>query len=303
MHPRPVGDGGSAYGDRMAAYKGDRAEAVNWRAWLDRLCSAIAASGLLVVAACLFWPEPEVLASREWSSRTIYPWWTVVLGAVGLCTSIVALCSLRTSRTRWMPGVTGVVAAELAGLGIVAAKHWQPAFGMGGGYAGDAEELQRLAVLIGATGALVALVSLGQMLFLRTTRSRSGPTKRTFWLLGAGLIVLLPPAIGIGAPEDRDLTSLAAYTLIYSAPWGVAVIATAWLDRSAATAVLVSCAACASLALVGPQMTDLVLGEPRLGFLVAVATSVLALLIRWRLDRTDEPPTPLQVRTSRAGSA
>lgn len=250
---------------------------------LSRLCAlgaVVGLGGFLVIGACLFWTDPGGLADH-WSSLTIYPWWTLVLVGAGLVASTVALLSRTASRARCASGVAGVVAAELSGLGIVASQHWQPSFGMGGGYAGDVRELERLALSIGVTGALVALVSLGQVLLLRSEpASVSRRARRTATLVGAGMVVVVPPAIGIGAGEDRDLTSLVAYALIYSAPWGLAVIVTGWLDRLTATAVLVTCSTCALLVAVGPQMTDLVVGEARPALLLAAAAPAYVLWTR-----------------------
>jgi len=53
-----------------------------------------------------------------------------------------------------IPTVLIVGAAQIAGLGLVAVKHQEPPFGMGGGYAGNPENLARLACVIVIAGTV-----------------------------------------------------------------------------------------------------------------------------------------------------
>lgn len=258
---------------------------------VDRFCSGVVVGGFAVIGLCLVAPDPGRIVWSDWSSHTIYPWWTIALAGAGLVAGFVALraAPLATASTRLvaaLPGLTGVLAAVLAGSGAVAIKHWKPASGMAG-YAGDLDLLRRVALVIAVVGAAVALVSLLQLAMrgFTTRPSRSRPT----WVAlvaGTGLVLGLPLAIGAGSSEDRDLTSLGAYALIYAAPWGLSVLATTWLRVEAAVMVLAGCLLAAALAVVGPQMTALVLGGGSPGFVLAAAILLVTLLVRVMPEKT-----------------
>jgi hypothetical protein len=254
---------------------GDRSE-------LDRRWAAVTAVAFGVIAVCIVAPAPT-RAVRDWSSTTIYPWWSLVLAVGGLALAVGSAVVPRVREMGAVPAaVGGVFAAELAGLGIVAVKHWHPAFGMGGGYSGDLHVLQALALLVFAAGVVAATASLVRLVVHGALpRPESQKIRRTAVAVGGAVLVLLPVAIGGGGFGRLDATSLTAFALIYSAPWGISIALTGWLGRTEARAVLAACSLCAAMALVGPQMTDLV-GQAFLAFGLALAAVVATLVSRSR---------------------
>jgi hypothetical protein len=250
-----------------------------WDVW----CAAASVLGFAVIGLCIAAPVARHPA-RGWSSMTIYPWWSLLLVAAGM---VIALASvLRRDHVAAAVGapVTGVLAAELAGLGIVAVKHWRPAMGISGfGLAGDLRTLQRLGLLISVAGVATSAAALIR-LFVGGEVSRAVPPRVRWWAVavGAAVLVLLPVVIGRVGSGHGDATSLAAYALIYSAPWGLSIALTGWLGRVSARAVTIACAFCASLALIGPQMADLVHPQPFVAFSLALGAALVALTPRLR---------------------
>jgi hypothetical protein len=254
------------------------------RSQVDAWCAAVSAVCFAGIALCILAPAPSRILS-VWSSATIYPWWTLALAVSGVGLALVSTIVRKGgSLAVTSAAMAGVFAAELAGSGLVARKHWHPAFGMGGGYLGDLRDLQWLALVVFAAGTTAAVASLARLVVAGAL-----PQHVPRWLRWgsavAGLLVvaLLPVGIGVGGgADDTDATSLAAYALIYAAPWGLSIVLTAWLTPTAARAVMAACAVCALLALIGPQMLDLVYPQPHLAFALALAVMVVVLLARSR---------------------
>ena len=228
---------------------------------------------------------------RDWSGATIYPWWAALYVVVGVVSSIVSILLRDESWTPVVPTVLVVMAAQVAGLGLVAVKHWKPSFGMGGGYAGQPDELVRLAWVVGVAGTIAAVSAIVQLAFLRVFPIRAS-VRRALLFGGAGALVLLvlPYGIAEGDPGLQDQTSFGAFVLIYSGPIGVTVAATAWLlGRLRATAIA-SCAVAATLSALD-LMTDLshLHGRPAL-----VGTAVL--LAAFALGRSGSQDRAMQQR-------
>src|SRR5690242_8600368 len=99
---------------------------------------------------------------RDWSGGTIYPWWAELYVVVGVVASVVSML-LRNRARLVVPAALVVMAAQLAGLGLVAVKHWEPSFGMGGGYAGQLPELVDLAWVVGVAGCVAAVAAIAQL--------------------------------------------------------------------------------------------------------------------------------------------
>lgn len=214
------------------------------------------------------------------AGTSIYPWWTWVLVGVGLAAGVVVAAANGSRTARTVAAAAGaVVGARLTGTGLVAAKHWKPAFGMGG-YYGDPEQLQRLALVIATAGAIAMMLSLWQLVedgaFAGDVRRN---VRRACTAVGVLVVAALPVALVAGDPDMTDLQSWGAMGLVYAGPWGAAIVLAGRLRRPASVAMLGSVAGSAALALVGPQMIDLVYGSATVQFAVVVVLAVgLALL-------------------------
>lgn len=247
-----------------------------------RWCALLSAMCFLLIVVCVLAPGPG-RALRSWQSATIYPWWALAMALGSLAVALASVLSPGRTVVAVAAAANGVCAAELAGLGLVARKHWQPAFGMGGGYSGSLPTLEWLALAVFVAGLAGAGLSLRRLVLageLPAPASRGA--RRVASTVGAALVLLLPVAIGAGGRDQLDATSLGAYALVYSAPWGVATGLTGWLVGGAARAVLATCAACAALALGGPQMVDLVDPQPYVAFGLTLTVLLALLWLRLR---------------------
>jgi hypothetical protein len=216
-------------------------------------------------------PDPARFV-RHWSDATIYPWWAALYVVVGVGASIVSVLYPQRSWAPVVPTVLIVLAAQIAGLGLVAVKHWEPSFGMGGGYAGSPENLVRLAWVIAIAGTVAGASAIAQLVLLKVFPVRSpGRTMLLLGGIGALVLLLLPLGIAAGDPGLRDVTSLGAFVLLYSGPIGVTVIATAWLSERLRTAALASSTVAAALSALG-EMPDLshLHGRPALAATAAI---------------------------------
>lgn len=263
-----------------------------------------------LVAAVCFVLTAAALTRRDRSddptfssgSWTIYPWWTWVLVGVGLCAALTAL--VRPHRPAVLvgaPAVAAVMAAQIAGTGVVGSKHWRPAIGMGG-YGDHLRELQVMAGVMAACG-LTALVVC--TLRLRVVRRASGVSGRgsraSCALVGGGVVVLLPVGVALVDHDARDLTSTGAVLLVYGLPWGASLVAAGWLPRPAGLATTATVALSAGCATVGPQMWSLVADSARPVFAGALAASVLVGMVVHRASSSVDTPSARPEGTWRPG--
>jgi hypothetical protein len=221
------------------------------------------------------------------STDTIYPWWVWVLAVAGLFAGLVSVAKplAGTGFQRLAPAVAVIAAAQLAGTGLVAFKHWEPSMGMGGGNTSDLPQLKLLAVVVGGAGVVAVFVGLGQVVSNCDLPRPVAPRLRVLsCVLGLAVIVGLPSVLAAADADMRDLTSWGAVGLIYAGPWGVSLMAVGWLTRPVAVAALATVAVSACLALRGPQMTDLVFGNPAPAFAAVLLLTVLLLLVLLRQD-------------------
>jgi hypothetical protein len=130
-------------------------------------------------------------------------------------------------------------AAQLLGAGIVAHRRWRPVGGFGAGPWANQRAIEIIAVL----GALAAAVAVLTFLRVLAASRRALPTPsdistagRVSVVIGALVAVSLPLLLTIGDPDAHDITSLGAFALLWSLPWGGALALTAWLPRAAAVA-------------------------------------------------------------------
>lgn len=189
-------------------------------------------------------------------------------------------------------GVGAVAALQLTGTGVVAVKHWRPAMGMGGTY-DHLAALQAAAALL----ALVGLVCVGVCvaLLVRGQAVAVQPSSIVLWsslVVGALLLVSVPLLVGRTDPETMDLSSLGAFALMYGLPWGVAVIASAWLPRSTALAVLVAVLGSTVLVAATTPMADIVFTSVGTAFVPAtVAVGALLAVRALSGQRVEESPS------------
>jgi hypothetical protein len=244
-------------------------------AWPARLRGLGIAGCLVIAAIALDGPRTQLAVD------TIYPWWTWVLVAAGIaCGLLLAVAPVGARGACWSAvaaGVALVVSAQLAGTGIVAAKHWHPAFGMGGGY-GDLAELERLARVIAVAGLVAVVLAAWELLAAGAVVRRLQPRSPASLAVGLVVVAVFPLVVIANARESTDLTSWGALGLIYAGPWGMGLVVSAWCDRTARLALQGAVIGGAVLAAVGPQMIDLLIGVDDLRFGI-VALLVAPLLV------------------------
>lgn len=260
---------------------------VSGRSWLPGvivLLSCVAVAAVLSTQA-----DPEAARAVDRTIYTSASWLLLgVLAVVGLVLVVMAKgeASGRHARLRLAALAVGpVVAAQVAGTGVWAAKHWESFYGVTGGGGVSLTLLQGLAVLLVAGGVAAGVACMAQLAgegYLR--RPSSG---RGWLLLTLGIVVALalPWVIAAGEPQYTDFTSIGAFALIYSIPWGGGLVGAALLTREPAQAMAGAVAGTALLALVGPNMGDVGPSHPEVGFVVAiVAAGFLSVLHRHARD-------------------
>jgi hypothetical protein len=256
---------------------------------LNRSVGWLVTIGFVIIGLSLNvrdFPAPD--AGRPDLTETIYPGWMWVLVGVGLAaglTSVIAAARPGLARHA-APAIAAVVAAQLAGSGFVAYKHWQPAVGMGGAYGGNITFLKQLAIVIGLVGVATAVAAIRLLVANGDLPHPASPPVRILSCAAGALIaVALPVSLAAASTDMRDLTSVGAVGLIYAGPWAVTVALAGWLSRSAAMGALGAVALGCCLGLYGPQMTDLINANPKPAFATVLAVTVLVLTVVLVRDR------------------
>jgi hypothetical protein len=235
-------------------------------------------------AAALTQPQvPFTRDGRYLAGTTIYPWWTWALIAGGALAGLVALVAgVRAPVVRLAAGAAGFVAgAQLAGTGLVAHKHWEPAFGMGGGFGDYAhvDTYKRLALLVAVLGGLAAVAAIGQLWAAGAFDRRAGKAVvGAFMAVGIAVIVAAPPALMAGEGASAAPRLWGAMGLVYAGPWGMSVILAGWVSRPAAIALSVAVLGSVAAVAVGPQMVDLLANAPTT-VCAAIAAAIAALTV------------------------
>lgn len=252
-------------------------------------------TGLLLVLC--FAAITVALVRRHHGNELIlafYSAWVAVLVAAGGLAG-VALVLLR--RGGPATAVALVVSVQLAGTAVVAHKHARPASGMGSLFPADVGMIERRAVVIAVAATVAAVVCLLRL--VPPAGDRVGGRLRVLGTT-AGVIVagLVPVAIAATSAEMQDTTSLGAMGLMYGLPWGVGLVAAGWLPWDQAVAAAGTVVGSALLALIGPELVDLIQGRPEPAFAAALlaALLVLAALAAAR-------PAPVSARPASPGSA
>ncbi len=205
---------------------------------------------------------------------------------MGLTLMGFVLLSWKDSRTRKIAvGVSSVLAAQLAGSAVYAFKRWVPIGGFGGGVKNI------VVVRVSATAMAVTMVIAGSACLALLIREGAIPAtlprsiRRSIRALdvaiGVGLACVLPWVLGAGGSATTDLTSIGAYVILYSAPFGGAMIATAWFGEALALAVLGTIAVSAALVIPWqPTMNVVEIHNATAGFIVVAIATGLAGLVR-----------------------
>lgn len=237
---------------------------------------------LLVAGACLSVPDTAGGVGSPGLTSTIYPWWLWVVLGLGVVASVASL--VWRSDIRVQGGALAVVAvsaAQVAGSGMVAYKHWKPSSGMGGTYGGRLDTVENLALVISAMGVLVVVVAVWLLVRQGDFPRRTSTNVRAVAVV-AGLIVGIGLPLALATqPDMADVTSWGAVSLVYAWPWGVALLAVAWASRTTGLTASATVVLSAALAVIGPQMTDLVFGKPAPFFSAAFVLAGIVLAVRW----------------------
>jgi hypothetical protein len=206
-----------------------------------------------------------------------------------------------TPRVVVVAAAVGLVpAAQLAGAGVVAARHWHPAAGMSGP---GVWANQPMLVTLAAGGALAAAVAGLALLSLLVANRRELPTATAVTMTGQVSVVIgplvavsLPILLAVGDPFARDVTSFGAIALLWSLPWGGALALTAWLPRAAAVAT--SLAVAVSAASAYPSYELVLVQHHWVAGLTALASGPLVAGLRSASTRREPDGSALGARAS-----
>jgi hypothetical protein len=226
-----------------------------------------------VLAACV--PMAAALAVQGETGMpghvgTIYDTARWILLAA-LAATAVTLLIVRRPHIAKVAATTGaVLAVQLVGTGIVAFKHWRPAAGMTGIGQANLGVVRTLAAVLTVAAAAALAACLATLRHIKAVPTPTSAASRIFTAICGILIAAVVPLIlGAGNPETADVTSLGAYALLYSLPWGTAVAVSGWLPRAAAVAAASTVAVSALLATASHTMVPV--ANPAAGLLPAAA--------------------------------
>lgn len=172
-----------------------------------------------------------------------------------------------------------VVAGQLGAIGAVAFRHWKGWFGPGQPGYGHLDELKLLSLVLGTLciGAVLLLVrALNRQHTLESTAT-SSLTRATLTAIGIGTAVAVPYLLAIDDSVVTTKTYL-GFAVLFSVPWGIALIAAGWLSRWAAAGACVTVIGSAVVATATDHVISV--GSPKLAFGVAAVLGFLAALVR-----------------------
>lgn len=200
---------------------------------------------------------------------------------VELIALIVVGCLLALRSDREVRAISAsvgaVLSAQMTGSALYAIRRWVPIGGFGGGIKniGTVRLLALAMALTAILAGVACVIVLMQESCLRPSTSRSSLS-----VLGCGLALVLglPLVLGVGGGATTDLTSIGAYALMFSLPWGVGVMGAAWLPRTPALAVLVTVAVSACLLILSSALRPNVveIHDPAAGVAFVIAMTSIA---------------------------
>ncbi|MEV4534389.1 hypothetical protein AB0J82_11225 [Asanoa sp. NPDC049518] len=158
----------------------------------------------------------------------IYPAavWPMLAALVG-CGLVIAR---RPAWVRESALVAAIVAAQVAGYGVVAVRDWFNARGAAGMASHNLATVVTFAASVALCATVATCVAVGLLwrapgdwrILLRPARPRSV-------VLGVVVAVGVPLLLG-ATYRDADITSVGQYALTYSLPWGAALALAGWFD-------------------------------------------------------------------------
>jgi hypothetical protein len=213
------------------------------RAAVGSLVAAVGVGSLVILAVQ---PTLELHVSQYMSVYTRYEWFLAVsLVVVGVVMTIAEPFD------RPLAACGGILAAQLGAAGAGAFKQWYSFFGPTGYDSLHHDELEFLALVLAGLCLAATVVCIGYL--AQRHAFISGATQG---LLRAGLVVMgvviiigLPIALSIN-DNSTELETLAAFALLYSLPWGIAVMVGGWLTKTAAIGAYLTVTVCALFAAV-----------------------------------------------------
>lgn len=210
--------------------------------------------------------------------------WVVLAGVVVVG---LALVSRLGDAVRSSAAAVGVVLSmQLIGAGIYAIKRWRvqvlrPLLTVNTGLVRGLAVAMAAAMLASSVTCLVVLIR-SDGFPARTTRAM----RTTAAAVGLITILGLPWAVGFGGTDTTDLTSIGAYALLYSVPWGVGLVGVGWLDRSPAMAILVAIVVSGIATLLfTADGIPIAIGNVVTGFAASVAAVLAVAIVRFRSGR------------------
>ncbi|HYN94949.1 MAG TPA: hypothetical protein VES42_13960 [Pilimelia sp.] len=167
------------------------------------------------------------------------------LGAAG----VVMLARPRLARPA--AAVAAVLAAQVAGHGVVAVRDWFHANAASGMAENNLATVVTFAAAVAVAATVAACVSVAVLWHEPATgwRALLRPARPGYVAAGAALAAGLPLVAG-AAFGDADLTSLGQAALMWSLPWGGGLAALGWLGPQAGRA--------AGLAIAGSVLSTLI---------------------------------------------
>jgi hypothetical protein len=209
------------------------------------------AAGVFVLAAVVAAIGAAVPGKAEPLDGTVrFGWhvWPTIWPLIATLLAAGVTLARRPDLRRPAAAVAAVVAAQIAGIGLVAVRDWF-----------QAADLARhnLATVVAfaagvATAGTAAACGAVALLWHEPARGWAAwrPHRPALVAAGAVIAVLLPPAVGYAA-RDADLTSLGQYALTWSLPWGGGLAAAGWLRPRARLAATRAVAFSAFVSVVG----------------------------------------------------
>ena len=172
--------------------------------------------------------------------QQLFSWahWILVLLMV-ICAAVL-LSTPSVTRVTIVAAAGLVPASMVVGAGIVARRRWHPVAGPGPGHFINQRGLVLVAT-VAAVGAFVAL--LAQLHLLWTAKRLDGspacpaPVRTASLAVAVVLAVSVPFLVGVDRLASHDLTSRAAFVVLWSLPWGGVLALTGWLPRAPAVAI------------------------------------------------------------------
>jgi hypothetical protein len=227
-------------------------------------------------------PQLDPAAGSPGVGGSLFGVGQAVLIVVMLLTGGALLVTHRGGLTVPLVAVTGLVAAELAGVGIVSIRRW--GLFVGGGYAdGSVVDWRQGRVLAAGMGLVCAVVAVGCLVLVLRRGAR-------WHLVRAAVVVPVAVVVAVAAPPLvrtpwGDLADLVAWALMYSLPFGIGLLLTAFLTRLAGLALVLTVAVSVLVAPLGESFLENMAPSGPAQSLVLIAAGATAVVLLVTRDR------------------